>query len=329
MVALGYLAVLLVVMLAIHIFTLHKCCGLFQSKVSPLRVTMLVLGLVLGTAAVQAFTVYSQPPRHLVGMLVLAELLLMFGIAFVLYHYVLHLSWRNAVTTWLIAFGVYVGATVVIGVPVRLFAVEAFKSPTNSMAPTLLGQHYIAVCPECGGEAIVPGSEVNDLRDFETIESATWPTICRDCLKTTEISGQTLSSRGEGDRFFVDKTAQPKRWDLLVFRPPGDPQVLYVQRIVALSREAISIRAGRIYIDDELATPPSEIADLRYTNIPSLEYLQHDRESFTLGTGEYFVLGDNSPLARDSRDFGPVPKENVVGVVTLLYWPPHRWRVFE
>lgn len=329
MLTLVYIAVCLAMVVTIHIAAVGDACRLFRAtEASWRRVTTTVLALVGGTALLQAIT-YFTVPREFVSEAILAELAAMFWVALFLYRWVLKLPWRYAVLTWLLALGVYIGTVAVLGWPLRALVLQTFKIPTNSMAPTLLGTHFNTVCPHCQGNALTtafgsPSPSGEQIYDREQLK-----VICRDCLRTAISDVAPTAIPNGGDHIVVDKTVVPKRWDLLVFRPPNEPEVILVQRLIALPGETISLRSGRIFINDELASPPGEIAALRYVNLANLEYLQHDRESYTLAEDEYFVLGDNSPVANDSRSFGPIQKERAVGVVTVIYWPVERWRVFR
>ncbi len=102
----------------------------------------------------------------------------------------------------------------------------------------------------------------------------------------------------------------PRRGEIIVFRYPDDPTQDFVKRVVGLPGETVEVRRGLVYVDEETLSEP---------------YLaSRDRSSsdeVELGPGEYYVLGDNRRNSRDSRSWGPVPEDNILGKVWLIYWP--------
>jgi signal peptidase I len=108
-----------------------------------------------------------------------------------------------------------------------------------------------------------------------------------------------------------------RRGQVVVFYPDemgqGDP---LIKRLIGLPGDTLAIRDGAVFINNAPLDEP---------------YLAHITTScttycgpLTLGPHEYFFMGDNRPVSRDSRAFGPVPAEQIVGQVILRYWPPAR-----
>jgi signal peptidase I len=96
--------------------------------------------------------------------------------------------------------------------------------------------------------------------------------------------------------------AELQRGDVILFTAKGGKQ--YLKRLIGLPGETVEIRDGKVYINDEVLDEP-------YINEPA----QGDSPVFTVGTDEYFVLGDNRNNSSDSRAFGSVPSENIRGRV--------------
>jgi signal peptidase I len=107
----------------------------------------------------------------------------------------------------------------------------------------------------------------------------------------------------------------PQRGDIIVFHPPTNPGEDYIKRVVGLSGEQVEIRAGEVAIDGQPLDEP-------YVNNPGTY-----SGSWTLGEGEYFVLGDNRRNSSDSHTFGVISGETVVGKAWVSYWPPESWSV--
>jgi signal peptidase I len=132
------------------------------------------------------------------------------------------------------------------------------------------------------------------------------------------------------DRFLVRRLAAPRRWDVAVFRFPGNRQQLYAMRLVGLPGESIEVKDGGIWIDGVRQTPPPEIAKLRWYARDDLgpppQYATEGHPT-RLADNEYFMLGDFSPNSYDSRFWGPVPAEDLRGVVAAVYFPPRSAKV--
>lgn len=156
-------------------------------------------------------------------------------------------------------------------------------------------------------------------------------------------SGSMEPSLLPGDRVLVNKLAyrfgEPVRGDIVVFDSPfaegtddrslwravvrnvseslgiGTPATEFIKRVIALPGDTVEIRNGLVFVngepvEEEYLSAERSLADLDPEVIPA---------------GHVFVLGDNRTRSQDSRIFGPVPLDEVVGKAFVRVWPPGRW----
>jgi signal peptidase I len=110
----------------------------------------------------------------------------------------------------------------------------------------------------------------------------------------------------------------PERGDVLVLNPPLYSAEPYIKRVVATAGERVNIQGGSVYVNDQRLTEPY-ITGL-ITECDSDRYC----DEFTVPAGTVYVLGDNRDQSYDSRSFGPVPLENVIGKAWFSNWPIDR-----
>lgn len=124
------------------------------------------------------------------------------------------------------------------------------------------------------------------------------------------------------DRILADKSAykdaSPQRGDIVVFKYPEDPSRDFIKRVVGLPGESLEIREGKIYINGQMLSGSSKIAEIYYYNRgPNAQQGQ----AVDIPAGHYFVMGDNSQSSHDSRFWGFVPEENLIGKAYKIYYP--------
>ncbi len=110
---------------------------------------------------------------------------------------------------------------------------------------------------------------------------------------------------------FLYRFRPPQRGDVIVLRYPLNPQRNYIKRIIGLSGETLQLKEGKLYINARLMREP-------YLN----EAPQGNYGPFTVPADSVFVMGDNRNNSEDSRAFGPLKKELIVGQALFIYWPP-------
>ncbi len=121
----------------------------------------------------------------------------------------------------------------------------------------------------------------------------------------------------------VYRFRSPERGDIVVFTtPPATAQVChtersatFVKRLIGLPGDVVSERNGYVYVNG------------RRLNEPYVAPSDRDRRTYTwprVPPGRYFMMGDDRSLSCDSRDWGTVPRANLIGPVVATYWPPTR-----
>ena len=106
----------------------------------------------------------------------------------------------------------------------------------------------------------------------------------------------------------------PERGDVIVFDPPTGSDKPYIKRIIGLPGEEVTFGDGNVYIDGDLL-PEDYIEERTRCGARS------ENCDVIVPEGSVFVLGDHRNNSSDSRVFGPVPVDNVVGKAWLSYWP--------
>jgi signal peptidase I len=129
-----------------------------------------------------------------------------------------------------------------------------------------------------------------------------------------------------GDYLIVDqityKLEEPERGDVIVFRYPNDPSKFFIKRVIGLPNETIIIGGDSIRIVNEKNPDGFEL------NEPYLANAKHGDGVFNLGDDEYVVLGDNRSASADSRSWGALSGELVVGRAILRVFPLTAFEVF-
>ena len=133
-----------------------------------------------------------------------------------------------------------------------------------------------------------------------------------------------------GDRVLVDRISwrfsQPERGDIVVFHPPSDGTVL-IKRIIGLPNDEISLSGGFVYINGRRLDEPyvRRVDGRQEPSEPFSNGLPWSlQEPYKMPAGSYFVMGDNRTDSGDSREFGPIKREQFVGRAFAKYWPPGR-----
>jgi signal peptidase I len=127
-----------------------------------------------------------------------------------------------------------------------------------------------------------------------------------------------------GDKILAWKWgyASPRRGDLAVFIPPTNRSQKYVKRVVALAGETVEFRKDGLYVNGSKLTE-GVFGRLPHTCVDSQRYAAPE-QPYTVPEGTVFVAGDNSPRSLDSRFYGAIPLEDVIGRAYKIYWPPSR-----
>lgn len=131
-------------------------------------------------------------------------------------------------------------------------------------------------------------------------------------------SGSMEPTLQVGDKIIVNKLTtrfkEPERGQIVVFKFPYDPSQDFVKRIIGLPGETVEIRDSQVYINGEPLEEEYLPEGLVYPDFPPV----------TVPEDSYFVLGDNRNNSQDSRTWGPLPREFVIGQVMVIYWPLDR-----
>ncbi len=134
------------------------------------------------------------------------------------------------------------------------------------------------------------------------------------------VNGASMNPTFETNQYLIVdqltyRNSEPQRGDVIIFRFPLNPKDFYIKRVIGLPNETVTIEGNAVYIQENAE-------DARYKlEEPYITFQANNNLSVTLDSDEYFVMGDNRPNSSDSRHWGVLPKEFIVGRAYLRLLP--------
>lgn len=132
--------------------------------------------------------------------------------------------------------------------------------------------------------------------------------------------------------------------DIVVFKSPDDGHKRYVKRVIARGPAKSDHNAVRAVSTTDAGSSDSEIVNIDrdgriYIHNQFKEYVFHDElerdmhpvreQTVVLDPGEYYVMGDNRGVSKDSRSFGSIPDESIIGKAVVRFWPPSKFSLLR
>lgn len=143
-----------------------------------------------------------------------------------------------------------------------------------------------------------------------------------------QVKGNSmLPNFHDGEYILTDKISyrinKPQRGDVVVFKAPRNEEVDYIKRIIGLPEDEISIENNAVYLNGVLLEEkylPSDFATFAGTFL-------NEGTKVNIPVDNYFVLGDNRNHSSDSREWGFVSKNEIIGKTFFRYWPLNRFGI--
>ena len=136
------------------------------------------------------------------------------------------------------------------------------------------------------------------------------------------VSGASMEPNfSTGNYLLIDELTYrlrpPERGEVVVFKYPNDPSVYYIKRIIGLPGEHVIVNNGEVKIINNMYPEGLKVNEIYLNaNLKTLGSIDT-----VLDADSYFVMGDNRSFSYDSRSWGPLPKENIIGIVRLRLFP--------
>lgn len=146
-----------------------------------------------------------------------------------------------------------------------------------------------------------------------------------------EVNGDSMYPNFHNQEYVITnliilRFQTPKLGDVVVFKAPPDPSKDYIKRVIGLPGDTVSIKDGHVYLNGNLF---DESAYLKPDVKTYGETYLKDNDSVKVPADEYFVMGDNRSYSSDSREWGFVKKDELIGESLFVYWPVTRMRLIK
>jgi signal peptidase I len=122
------------------------------------------------------------------------------------------------------------------------------------------------------------------------------------------------------ERVAVFKLSHVQRGDVIVAKPKNEKEKI-IKRVIGMPGDKIQIRSGKVYVNDQELLEPYLVTNT-FTSSPTTNIT-------VLKNDQYFLMGDNRTSSQDSRQIGPISKEEIVGRAVFQYYPPSDFQFFK
>jgi signal peptidase I len=147
--------------------------------------------------------------------------------------------------------------------------------------------------------------------------------VIRFAIQSYRVSGPSMLPGLQTDDYVLVNIIAylfhaPERGDVIVFHYPLDTSEDFIKRVIGLPGDTVTLDNKTVQVDGVVLHEP-------YIS----EAYNPSGKTIKVPMDEYFVLGDNRPLSDDSRDWGFVPKADLVGKAVIVYWPLSNWELIN
>jgi signal peptidase I len=147
--------------------------------------------------------------------------------------------------------------------------------------------------------------------------------VIRFAAQSFRVDGESMEPGLHTDEFvLVDKMSytfqSPQRGDVIVFHYPLDTRKDFIKRIIGLPGDTIRITSTGVLVDGQALHEP-------YISHP----FNFGSNTWKLGPDQFFVMGDNRDNSLDSRSWGPLDRNYIIGKAVAVYWPVNDWELIN
>lgn len=169
-----------------------------------------------------------------------------------------------------------------------------------------------------------------DLVETLVIAGAVFVVIYAFLFRPFQVNGKSMFPTYDDQEYVLTnlialRFSSLERGDVIVFKAPPNEDRDYIKRVIGIPGDTVTIRDGFVYINgkklDETYLPPD------YKTYGGA-FLSEGEEA-PVPADSYFVMGDNRGYSSDSREWGFVPRDKIIGKSYVVYWPPNHFRVIN
>lgn len=144
--------------------------------------------------------------------------------------------------------------------------------------------------------------------------------VIRFVIQSYHVEGTSMQTTLTSDNYvIVNKVSflfhAPERGDVIVFHYPLDTTRDFIKRVIGLPGDDVKVDSTHVWVNGVLLKEP-------YVNLSE----NPKAEEWKVPANDYFVMGDHRSVSDDSRDWGYVPKDFIVGKAVVVYWPTQSWQ---
>lgn len=171
------------------------------------------------------------------------------------------------------------------------------------------------------------GSNIIELIEFIAIIGAIFVVVRYFVAEPHKVFGSSMVPNFHNGDFIITnkislRLGEPQRGEVIILQNPRDPNQVFIKRIIAFPGERLKITDGKVYINDQ----PVEEPYLPTGTLTRGGSFSSESEEILIPNDQYFVMGDNRNGSSDSREWGPITKDKIIGQAWLRYWPPEKFK---
>ena len=162
-----------------------------------------------------------------------------------------------------------------------------------------------------------------DIAQTLILAAAAFVVVYMFLFRPFEVKGESMFPNLHDSEYLItnvisQKIGNPQLGDVIVFKAPNEEDKDFIKRVIGVAGDTVSVREGNVYLNGKLLDESAYLKPEVKTYGGSF---LREGDEVSVPEGYFFVLGDNRSYSSDSREWGFVPKKNIIGSSFLIYWP--------